>query len=74
MKPKKVEMTELFYDLVFAYAISKMTSIIEHTQNGISIVPSLIVFITMYCISELRGRQCSDLQRKCGNNRKGNLL
>ena len=32
--PKKVEMIELFYDLIFVYAISKMTGIIHHLHHG----------------------------------------
>lgn len=33
MKPKKVELTELFYDLVFVYAISKITELLHHTTT-----------------------------------------
>ena len=32
--PKKVEMIELFYDLIFVYAISKMAGIIHHLHHG----------------------------------------
>ncbi len=32
---KRVEFTELFYDLVFVYAISKMTGLIHHLHHGI---------------------------------------
>lgn len=35
IKHKRVEFTELFYDLVFVYAISKTTSLIHHLHNGI---------------------------------------
>ena len=31
---KRVEYTELFYDLVFVYAISKTTALIHHLDNG----------------------------------------
>lgn len=34
MKHKKVELTELFYDLVFVYGISKETALIHHTHHG----------------------------------------
>ena len=32
---KKVSMTELFYDLIFVVAISKMTHLLHHLDNGI---------------------------------------
>lgn len=32
---KRVEFTELFYDLVFVYAISKMTGLIHHLEHGV---------------------------------------
>ena len=34
IKHKKVELTELFYDLVYVYGISKMTSLIHHIHHG----------------------------------------
>lgn len=35
MLHKKVEFTELFYDLVFVYAISKTTGLIHHLHHGL---------------------------------------
>ena len=35
VKHKRVEFSELFYDLVFVFAISKVTTLIEHLHNGI---------------------------------------
>ncbi|MGT2948774.1 low temperature requirement protein A [Streptococcus devriesei] len=35
IKHKKVELTELFYDLVFVYGISKETALIHHVHGGI---------------------------------------
>ncbi|MCY7007761.1 low temperature requirement protein A [Fusobacterium simiae] len=32
---KKVSMTELFYDLIFVVAISKMTHVLHHLDNGV---------------------------------------
>lgn len=32
--PKKVQLTELFYDLVFVFAISKVTGLIHHVENA----------------------------------------
>ena len=34
VKEKKVELIELFYDLIFVFAISKLTSLISHPING----------------------------------------
>lgn len=33
IKHKKVELTELFYDLVYVYTISQLTSIIHHGHD-----------------------------------------
>ena len=35
IKHKRVEFSELFYDLVFVFAISKETTLIDHLHNGI---------------------------------------
>ena len=35
VKHKRVEFSELFYDLVFVFAISKVTTLIDHLHNGI---------------------------------------
>ena len=35
IKHKNVEFTELFYDLVFVYAISKTTELIHHLHGGV---------------------------------------
>ena len=35
IKHKRVEFSELFYDLVFVFAISKATTLIDHLHNGI---------------------------------------
>lgn len=35
IKHKRVEFSELFYDLVFVFAISKVTTLIHHLHNGI---------------------------------------
>ena len=43
---KRVEFTELFYDLVFVYAISKMTGLIHHLENGILPAFNFATFIT----------------------------
>ena len=35
VKEKKVELIELFYDLIYVYAISKLTMLIEEPENGV---------------------------------------
>ena len=35
IKHKRVEFSELFYDLVFVFAISKVTTLIDHLHSGI---------------------------------------
>ena len=35
VKEKKVELIELFYDLIYVYAISRLTLLIEEPEGGI---------------------------------------
>lgn len=42
--PKKVNLTELFYDLVFVYAISQVTSLIHHIPENSNFLNQLIIF------------------------------
>ena len=44
IKHKRVEFSELFYDLVFVFAISKVTALIHHLHNGILTWNSLLDF------------------------------
>ena len=44
IKHKRVEFTELFYDLVLVFAISKTTALIHHLHNGILTWSSLFDF------------------------------
>lgn len=46
MKPKKVELTELFYDLVYVFAISKMTALIHHPHHGVIDLFSIFTFVS----------------------------
>lgn len=45
VKHKRVEFTELFYDLVFVYAISKTTGIIHHLHHGILSTNAVVTFL-----------------------------
>ena len=44
IKHKRVNYSELFYDLVFVFAISKVTALIHHLHNGILTWNSLLDF------------------------------
>ncbi|RCW17901.1 low temperature requirement protein A [Streptococcus gallolyticus] len=57
IKHKKVELTELFYDLVFVYAISQITTLIHHVHHGIVVpyafftfVIALIIFVNSWMV------------------------
>ena len=41
IKHKRVEFSELFYDLVFVYAISKSTALIHHLHHGVLSISTL---------------------------------
>ena len=45
IKHKRVEFSELFYDLVFVFAISKVTALIHHLHNGILTWNSFLDFL-----------------------------
>ncbi|MBR0384672.1 MAG: low temperature requirement protein A [Eubacteriaceae bacterium] len=48
VKEKKVELIELFYDLIYVYAISRLTMLIEEPENGI-IPPSGFFLYLVIC-------------------------
>ncbi|HEP1840481.1 TPA: low temperature requirement protein A [Streptococcus suis] len=57
IKHKKVELTELFYDLVYVYTISQLTSIIHHSHQGVVSLQSffnfsvgLIIFVNSWMV------------------------
>lgn len=47
MPHKKVEFTELFYDLVFVYAISKATGLIHHLHHGQLLLNDFYTFLSV---------------------------
>lgn len=60
IKHKKVELTELFYDLVYVYTISQLTSIIHHAHHGVVSPQSffnfsvgLIVFVNSWMVQTI---------------------
>lgn len=42
---KRVEFTELFFDLVFVFAISKTTALIHHLHHGVVSLESFGAFL-----------------------------
>lgn len=47
VKEKKVELIELFYDLIYVYAISRLTLLIEEPENGIISLPSFFRYLVV---------------------------
>jgi bacterial low temperature requirement A protein (ltrA) len=45
IKHKRVEFSELFYDLVFVYAISKTTALIHHLRHGVLSLDAIFGFL-----------------------------
>lgn len=45
---KKVNLTELFYDLVFVFGISKITHILESLESGIFSWKEIIIYIVVF--------------------------
>ena len=45
IKHKRVEFSELFYDLVFVYAISKTTALIHHLHHGFLSLDAIFGFL-----------------------------
>ena len=50
IKERKVENIELFYDLIFAYAISKISELVHHSHNGI-VEPMLLISFILYSLA-----------------------
>lgn len=48
VKHKRVELTELFYDLVYVYAISQVTTLIHHNNLNINTIFEFIVGMIIY--------------------------
>ena len=45
---KKVNLTELFYDLVFVFGISKITHVLESLDKGIFSWKEIIIYIVVF--------------------------
>lgn len=48
IKPKKVELIELFYDLIYVYAISRLSLLVEQNGNE-AFLPSFLRYL-IYCL------------------------
>lgn len=74
IKHKKVELTELFYDLVYVYTISQLTSIIHHAHHGVVSPQSffnfsvgLIIFVNSWMVQTV-------YTNRFGNNSLRNIV
>ncbi|WP_270304578.1 low temperature requirement protein A [Baileyella intestinalis] len=47
VKEKKVELIELFYDLIYVYAISRLTLLIEEPEGGIIPLSGFLRYIVV---------------------------
>ena len=74
IKHKRVEFSELFYDLVFVFAISKVTTLIHHLHNGILTWNSFLdFFIATLCLIDSWMIQ-TDYTNRYGKNSLFNIV
>lgn len=73
IKHKKVELTELFYDLVFVYAISQITRLIHHVHHGVvapyaffTFAIGLIIYVNSWMVQTV-------FTNRFGKNSLGNI-
>ncbi len=50
VKEKKVELIELFYDLIYVYAISRLTEMIELTEDGALLPLDFLRYLVMFFV------------------------
>ena len=74
IKHKRVEFSELFYDLVFVFAISKATTLIDHLHNGILTWNSFLDFLiaTLFLIDSWMIQ--TDYTNRYGKNSLFNIV
>ena len=60
VKEKKVELIELFYDMIYVYAISRLTLLIEEPEGGIIPLPGFFRYLTV----KNRGRPFLRIQQQ----------
>lgn len=71
---KKVQLTELFYDLVFVYAISQTTGLIHHVPANSSFVWQLLVFTVIMIVFINTWMIETVFTNRYGKNSIGNII
>lgn len=72
--PKKVQLTELFYDLVFVYAISQATGLIHHLPKGSTFFQQLVIFTVIMVVFINTWMIETVFTNRYGKNSIGNIL
>lgn len=72
--PKKVQLTELFYDLVFVYAISQATGLIHHIPGNSSFWRQFIIFTVVMIVFINTWMIETVFTNRYGKNSIGNIL
>jgi low temperature requirement protein LtrA len=72
--PKKVQLTELFYDLVFVYAISQATGLIHHVPKNSTFWQQFIIFTVVMIIFINTWMIETVFTNRYGKNSIGNIL
>ncbi|MBZ4302604.1 low temperature requirement protein A, partial [Streptococcus pneumoniae] len=71
---KRVEFSELFYDLVFVFGISKITTLIDHLHNGILTWTSFLDFFIAILVLINSWMIQTDYTNRYGKNSLFNML
>lgn len=71
---KKVQLTELFYDLVFVYAIAQTTGLIHHLPAGATFLQQFVIFTIVMVIFINTWMIETVFTNRYGKNSIGNIL
>ena len=74
IKHKRVEFSELFYDLVFVFAISKVTTLIDHLHSGVVAWDSLLDFFISVMVIINSWMIQTDYTNRYGKNSLFNIV
>lgn len=72
--PKKVQLTELFYDLVFVYAVSQLTSLLTHIPEESNFFQQLIIFFVVMIVFINTWMIETVFTNRYGKNSIGNII
>lgn len=72
--PKKVELTELFYDLVFVYAISQATGLIHHLPKNATFLQQFLIFLVVMIVFINTWMIETVFTNRYGRNSIGNIM